>query len=81
MVTSPKIDVLRFVFLKLPRAKGKMDIYLSRKMSKKGGSKRPPVAFVDFLAFGILNEIFLAGLYLKHHLANARTPDFTFSVF
>ena len=27
MVTNPKIGVSRFVFLKLPRAKGKMDIF------------------------------------------------------
>jgi hypothetical protein len=27
MVTNPKIEVSRFVFLKLPRAKGKMDIF------------------------------------------------------
>jgi hypothetical protein len=27
MVTSPKIDVLHFVFLKLPRAKAKKDIF------------------------------------------------------
>jgi hypothetical protein len=50
-------------------------------MSKKGGSKRPPAAaaFVrSFLAFGVLNEIFSADLYLKHYLANPRTPEFTF---
>jgi hypothetical protein len=27
MVTNPKIGVFHFVFLKLPRAKGKMDIF------------------------------------------------------
>jgi len=38
MVTNPKIDVLHFAFLKLPRAKVKMDIYkCPKKCPKMGG--------------------------------------------
>jgi hypothetical protein len=39
MVTSPKIDVLHFAFLKLPRAKGKMDIFVGQKNVQKTGGK------------------------------------------
>ena len=34
MVSTPKFDVFEFAFLKLPRAKGKMDIF--------GGHKKCP---------------------------------------
>jgi hypothetical protein len=54
MVTNPFFDVLRFVFLKLPRAKGKMDIYFVQKNVQKRGVKTaagrrpPPPSFVLF---------------------------------
>jgi len=37
MVTSPFFGVLHFVFLKLPRAKVKMDIFVGQKNVQKTG--------------------------------------------
>ena len=39
MVTSPFFGVLHFAFLKLPRAKGKMDIFVGQKNVQKTGGK------------------------------------------
>jgi hypothetical protein len=57
------------MFSKLPRAKGKMDIF---KMSKNHVVKisRP------FLPSAVLNEIFLTDLSLKYDLADAQNPNF-----
>jgi hypothetical protein len=42
MVTNPKIGVFHFVFLKLPRAKGKMDIFGGQiNVQFWGGQNRP----------------------------------------
>jgi len=61
MVTNPIFDVLRFVFLKLPRAKGKMDIFGGHKnvhfWGVKKGYRRPLTININFL---FLNEIFSA---------------------
>ena len=72
MVTNPKIDVLHFVFLKLPRAKGKMDIYKCPKNVQKWGVKISRISGLS----AILNGIFLTGLYLKYGLANAQIIGF-----
>jgi hypothetical protein len=67
MVTIPKIDVLHFAFLKLSRAKAKMDIFKCPKNVQKWGVKILRNSGLS----AILNEIFLTGLYLKYGLANA----------
>ena len=69
MVTNPIFDVSRFVFLKLPRAKGKMDIFggqinvqfwgvkIGQFWGVKKGYRRPLTININFL---FLNEIFSA---------------------
>jgi hypothetical protein len=59
MVTNPIFDVLRFVFLKLPRAKGKMDIFGGQinvqfwgvKIGQFWGVKNGHFWFMDFPIF------------------------------
>jgi hypothetical protein len=74
MVTNPIFDVLRFVFLKLPRAKGKMDIFGGQINVQFWGVKMDIFGSWIFL---FLNEIFSTVLSLKHDLADAQNPTFT----